>query len=110
GGQWAMAQDPRLNSGHAMRNPIDTFLKRHRTTDTDLHPVIRAMRGRRSIGRVHPERPPRDLIEHIIAAAGWAPNHYRTEPWRFVVIAGEARERLGDLLAESERARLDDPE
>ncbi|MBV9279518.1 MAG: nitroreductase, partial [Chloroflexi bacterium] len=42
--------------------------------------------------------------------AVWAPNHYRTEPWRFIVLAGEVRERLGDVMAGSLRARLADPD
>jgi nitroreductase len=45
----------------------------------------------------------------VIAAAAWAPNHYHTQPWRFVVIAGDARNRMGEVMAESLRARLDDP-
>ncbi|MDQ3044099.1 MAG: nitroreductase family protein, partial [Chloroflexota bacterium] len=47
-----------------------------------------AIRERRSIGKVGPERPPRELIEQVLEAATWAPNHRLTEPWRFIVIAG----------------------
>lgn len=80
-------------------------------TDAELHPeesdiVLDALRGRHSVGRVRPERPPRQLIERIIEAAGWAPNHYRTEPWRFTVVSGDARQELGDVMAESARRRL----
>jgi len=78
-------------------------------TDTGAT-VLRALRDRRSIGKVRPEEPPRDLIEKIITAAGWAPNHYRTAPWRFIVLAGEARESLGEVMAASLAGRLDDPE
>lgn len=69
--------------------------------------VLRALRERRSIGRVAPTPVPRHVIEQVIAAAGWAPNHHRTNPWRFVVIAGAAREELGKVMAASLRARLD---
>jgi nitroreductase len=34
----------------------------------------------------------RTLIEE---AAIWAPNHHLSEPWRFTVITGSARERIG---------------
>lgn len=62
-------------------------------------PVLEAIQTRRSIGRVRPERPPRGLIEEIIEAGTWAPNHRLTEPWRFIVLAGAARNALGEAMA-----------
>lgn len=56
--------------------------------------------GRRTIGKVTDERPPRELIEQILDSASWAPNHRLTEPWRFVVLAGQAREVLGWFMGE----------
>lgn len=50
------------------------------------------------------------MIEAVIEAAGWAPNHYKTEPWRFAVLTGAARERLGDVMAGSLRHRLPAPD
>ncbi len=38
-------------------------------------------------------------IEKVLEAANWAPNHKKTEPWRFKVIQGEAKHRLGAFLA-----------
>ncbi|MDC6387489.1 nitroreductase [Maribacter sp. PR1] len=38
-------------------------------------------------------------IERILEAANWAPNHKHTEPWRFKVIQGEAKTRLGEFLS-----------
>ena len=61
--------------------------------------VLEAIQSRRSIGRVRPERPPRAMIEEIIEAGTWAPNHRLTEPWRFIVLAGTAREALGEAMA-----------
>jgi nitroreductase len=43
--------------------------------------------------------PPRATIERVIEAATWAPNHRKTEPWRFHVLAGAAREELGERVA-----------
>lgn len=68
--------------------------------------VLEALEARHSAPRVLPERPPRDLIESIIAAACWAPNHHRTEPWRFTVLTGSARDELGFHMAEALRRRL----
>ncbi len=45
--------------------------------------------------------PPRQVVARLIEAATWAPNHRMTEPWRFVVLAGEERARFGQALAEA---------
>lgn len=39
-------------------------------------------------------------IDALIELAGRVPDHGKLGPWRFVVIAGEARERAGAALAE----------
>lgn len=57
-----------------------------------------AIRHRRTAGKLHPERlPPREQIERLLEACTWAPNHKLTYPWRFIVIAGEARQAMGEL-------------
>ena len=61
--------------------------------------VMDAIRGRRSVGKVRQVLPSRKAIETILEAATWAPCHHVTEPWRFRVIAGEAREALGEVMA-----------
>lgn len=38
-------------------------------------------------------------IESILEAANWAPTHRKTEPWRFKVLVGEAKEKLGLFLS-----------
>lgn len=38
-------------------------------------------------------------IEKILEAANWAPNHKKTEPWRFKVVQGAAKDRLGEFLS-----------
>lgn len=40
-----------------------------------------------------------DIIE-MLEAANWAPTHRFTEPWRFVVFEGEARNQFGEDHAE----------
>jgi nitroreductase len=71
--------------------------------------VLEAIRTRRTAGKIRPDVPPRDLIEEIIEAATWAPNHRLNEPWRFFVVAGDARERFGELMAADACRDLDDP-
>lgn len=58
------------------------------------------IRGRRSIGKVKNESVPKELIEKMIEAAVWAPNHYATEPWKFIVMTGEGRKVLGQAYAD----------
>ncbi len=38
-------------------------------------------------------------IEKILEAANWAPNHKKTEPWRFKVLQGESQAKLGLFLS-----------
>lgn len=62
--------------------------------------VSRAIRERRSNLRIAPDRPvPRDLLDRLIELACWAPHHQHTHPWRFCVITGLGRERLGVAAA-----------
>jgi nitroreductase len=66
--------------------------------------------ARRSVGRVRDEPVARAVIERIITAATWAPNHHLTEPWRFVVMTGSARADLGAAHARAvARDRPDHP-
>jgi nitroreductase len=60
---------------------------------------------RRSIGKMTTERPTRRQIEHILEAGTHAPNHHNAQPWRFFVLAGDARAQLGAVMAESFLAR-----
>ncbi|MDP5078346.1 MAG: nitroreductase [Nonlabens sp.] len=44
--------------------------------------------------------PKADLLT-ILEAARWAPNHAKTQPWRYKVLQGDALAQLGDFLADS---------
>ena len=67
-----------------------------------------AILTRRSVARVTDRVPDRQAIERLLEAAVRAPTHHLTQPWRFVVLAGEERERLGRAWAEGvERAGKD---
>jgi nitroreductase len=65
--------------------------------------IFEAIHTRQSIGKVKPDPVPRELIERLLSAAVQAPNHHKVRPWRFVVLTGAARERLGDAMAQSLR-------
>ena len=53
---------------------------------------------------------PRHLVQRLIEAACAAPNHHLTQPWRFAVLAGSARESAGRHLEAALRARLPEPD
>lgn len=63
--------------------------------------IFETILSRQSVGKVKPDPVPRILIEKLLTAAVQAPNHYKVRPWRFVVLTGTARERLGDVMAAS---------
>ncbi|MBM22438.1 MAG: nitroreductase [Stappia sp.] len=44
--------------------------------------------------------PEGDTLEAMLTAASRVPDHGKLAPWRFVLIRGEARERLGEKLVE----------
>lgn len=70
-----------------------------------------AVRERRSIGRVSTDPLPRELVAELIDAAIQAPNHKLTHPWRFVVLAGDARREIGEAHARAvTRTKPDHPE
>ena len=67
--------------------------------------VFEAIYHRHSQKKVKPDALPRALIEKLLDAAVQAPNHYKVRPWRFVVLTGEARKKLGDVMAASKLDR-----
>ena len=70
--------------------------------------TLLAIQTRHSVKKVKADPVPRDLIQKLLAAGNDAPNHHHVRPWRFVVLTGEARSRLGDVMAASQRDRKAD--
>lgn len=69
-----------------------------------------ALTSRRSVPRVTEPAPSREQISRILDAAVRAPNHFITEPWRFIVLEGDALEGLGDAWARAAEREGADPE
>lgn len=67
--------------------------------------ALTAIRTRHSVGKVKADPVPRELIEKLLDAGAQAPNHHKVRPWRFVVLTGEGRARLGEVMAESLSAK-----
>jgi nitroreductase len=67
--------------------------------------TLETIHDRQSIGQVKPDPVAPGLIEKILAAGAQAPNHHKVRPWRFVVISGAGRVRLGAVRADSIRSQ-----
>jgi nitroreductase len=52
--------------------------------------------------------PDEAMLAQILAAGASAPDHGRLRPWRFIVIRGAARERLGEVFADALAKRQPD--
>ena len=70
--------------------------------------TLLAIQTRHSVKKMKADSVPRDLIEKFLTAGNDAPNHHHVRPWRFIVLTGDARSRLGDVMAASQRDRKAD--
>ncbi|MFC5403999.1 nitroreductase family protein [Cohnella soli] len=70
--------------------------------------IEEVIRSRRSIGKVKEDAVPKELLERIIEAATWAPNHFGTQPWKFIVMTGQGRRVLGQAYADVAAEKLGD--
>lgn len=67
--------------------------------------ALDAIFARRSTGRLGGPAPAGADLERILAAAAAAPDHGELRPFRFVVLAGEAKDAFGQVLADAYLAR-----
>jgi nitroreductase len=70
--------------------------------------LFEAINTRYSVTAVKADAVPRDVIEKILDAGNHAPNHFKVRPWRFFVLTGNARNKLGDVMSASQHDRLPD--
>ena len=66
--------------------------------------VIRSRRTHKSFG---PDAVPSEALDELLELARWAPNHHRTNPWRFRVIGPDTLEKLKEAAGAAEAAKLD---
>ena len=64
--------------------------------------VEQCIRSRRSIKPTDfsADPVPHEVVDRMLEAANWAPNHGRTEPWRFFVYTEDAKLELGQTIAD----------
>jgi nitroreductase len=70
--------------------------------------ALQAINSRVSAVKLTTPGPTREHLQTILKAGTRAPDHGRLAPWRFIVIEGAAREKLGDAMAEMHRQRFPD--
>ena len=73
----------------------------------ELREFARVLRGRRTIDQYIQTPVPDDLVREAVEAATWAPNHYVSEPWRFILPGKETIGRIVDLCADIVTAAKD---
>jgi len=69
-----------------------------------LAELIRSRRTHKSFG---PEPVARETLDELLELARWAPNHHRTNPWRFRVVGPETLSRLKEAAGPVEAPKLD---
>jgi nitroreductase len=75
-------------------------------TPEELETLISARRSNLLIDATREVNPA--IVDRIINAAQWAPNHKRTWPLRLAVISGDSRRTLGDTVADAMAIHGDD--
>ncbi len=63
--------------------------------------ILETISDRRSLSKMRSDVPARALIERVLEAGVHAANHHDSQPWRFFVLAGDARSELGEVLAQA---------
>jgi nitroreductase len=66
--------------------------------------LIRSRRTHKSFG---PDPVAPDVLDELLELARWAPNHHRTNPWRFRVVGPETLTRLKEAAGPAEAPKLD---
>jgi nitroreductase len=79
--------------------------------DVQSSDLAELIRSRRTSMLVDKQRDvPQQIVRDLCELAQWAPNHKRTWPWRFAIAEGDARARLGEVIADAMQAQGDPPE
>jgi nitroreductase len=66
--------------------------------ETKSMSVLDIIKARRTIGAMQDKDVSENAINLMLEAGTWAPNHKKTEPWKFRVFTGDSRVRLGDEM------------
>jgi nitroreductase len=78
------------------------FLNRKKEKNMDFLKVIKE---RKSIRAFKPDPIPKEKIEEILRLTIHAPSAINLQPWEFIVVTGEEKERLGRRLIKAYREK-----
>ncbi|TXK80630.1 nitroreductase [Paenibacillus sp. N3.4] len=71
--------------------------------------LAQLLKERRSV-HVFENRPVAlELVKELLDTAVWVPNHRMTQPWRFVIVQGEGRRKLADIVRTLREKNESDP-
>ena len=65
------------------------------------------VRSRRTHKSFRPEPVQRETLDDLLGLARWAPNHHRTNPWRFRVVGPRSLALLKEAAGPAEAPKLD---
>jgi len=63
--------------------------------------AIELLRSRHSASKLGAPAPSAEAVEAMLEAAARAPDHGQLQPWRLILIEGDARRSFGEILAEA---------
>lgn len=62
--------------------------------------LMDALEQRHSIRAYRLDAVPKELLDKMIYAASLAPSAFNEQPWRYYVLTGESRQRLGEIMVQ----------
>ena len=69
--------------------------------------VLDAIRERRSVRKYLARTVPKEVVEEVLVAAGWAPSAHNAQPWRFIVLdEASVKHELAQAMADAWAADL----
>lgn len=81
--------------------------------NTNERYVMDTIQSRRTIFKFKPQPVPMNVLEDLLYAGIWAPNHHLTEPWRFTVIGEATKKKLAecyrDIQVEKVNSKMKTP-
>lgn len=77
---------------------------------SQTHPTLDLLRTRRSVPPMllGDPGPTQAELDTLLGIAARVPDHGKLAPWRFLVVEGEARGRIGGVIADAHRADFPD--
>ncbi|MGH2425543.1 MAG: nitroreductase family protein [bacterium] len=72
--------------------------------------VIEAITTRRSVPQFKPDPVPMELIQRLLDAAVWVPNHRMTEPWQFYVLGETTKRKFAEIRRDFRKQSLPNPD